>query len=318
MTVSIPVDINAALENFNSAAEQVVQSFLGTLQARNAPETIYHYTNDVGLKGILESGKLWLTDIFNLNDPSELRHGFRRATEIWGGKGLYGWGEAEGIAAVFERFYNDAKFREFAHSFTCSFSSDGDDLGQWRAYADNGRGYAIGFDRQALESAFIRKGVSPFAQTLSVTYDDERLADLQGQIVEKALSLTNLPTEKGLSAPVVKIFRLKLLVSLAAHALHAALFFKHPAYRNEQEYRFLEMFPANATPADVKVRTRPYSLVRYREFDWRASAPGALKEIVIGPAADRDRGPQFARDCLRIYSTGGVEVTQSPIPYRAL
>jgi hypothetical protein len=33
------------------------------------PPIIYHYTNDAGLRGILESGKLWLTDIFDLNDP---------------------------------------------------------------------------------------------------------------------------------------------------------------------------------------------------------------------------------------------------------
>jgi len=31
---------------------------------------------DVGLRGILETGQLWLTDVFSLNDPSELNHGF--------------------------------------------------------------------------------------------------------------------------------------------------------------------------------------------------------------------------------------------------
>jgi hypothetical protein len=30
------------------------------------PPIVYHYTNDVGLKGIQEVGQLWLTDIFDL------------------------------------------------------------------------------------------------------------------------------------------------------------------------------------------------------------------------------------------------------------
>jgi hypothetical protein len=43
---------------------------------------IYHYTNSAGLKGILESGNLWFSDIFGLNDPSELRHGLGCAIDI--------------------------------------------------------------------------------------------------------------------------------------------------------------------------------------------------------------------------------------------
>jgi hypothetical protein len=46
------------------------------LNAKPRPRIIYHYTDAKGLKGILESGALWLTDIRNLNNPSELKHGF--------------------------------------------------------------------------------------------------------------------------------------------------------------------------------------------------------------------------------------------------
>ncbi len=305
-----------ALDEFNSDAERLVQAFLDSLNTQGAPGTIYHYTNDAGLKGILETGKLWLTDIFDLNDPSELRHGFCQAIEIWNREAFYGCAEADEIGAVLGDF-NSEKLRESAHYFTCSFSSDGDELGQWRSYADNGRGYSLGFDRQALEAAFIQSA-SPFAGTFPVQYNSKLLTDLQGRIVERALPLTSLPTGKGLAGPTIKLFKLQLLISVAAHAIHTAVFFKHEAYRNETEYRFLEMFPANKPPTDVKVRTRPYSLVKYREFDWRSNAAGALRKIVVGPAADRDKAPQFARDCLRMYHKKDIEVIQSPIPYRAL
>ena len=75
----IPQDMKDALIKFDAAAEAIVKSFLDTVESQEPPKIIYHYTNDVGLRGILESGQLWLSDIFNLNDPSELSHGFSHA-----------------------------------------------------------------------------------------------------------------------------------------------------------------------------------------------------------------------------------------------
>ena len=69
----VPQEMKDALEKFDGEAEGVVQSFLATLEAREPSPLIYHYTNDAGLRGILESGQLWLTDVFKLNDPSEYR-----------------------------------------------------------------------------------------------------------------------------------------------------------------------------------------------------------------------------------------------------
>lgn len=65
----VPRDMQDALEKFNGEAEQIVHSFLGTLESQEPPPIICHYTNDVGLRGISETGQLWLTDIFSLNDP---------------------------------------------------------------------------------------------------------------------------------------------------------------------------------------------------------------------------------------------------------
>lgn len=94
-------------------------------------------------------------------------------------------------------------------------------------------------------------------------------------------------------------------------------FFKHEAYKNESEYRFLQIHSADAPPPEAKLRSCPYSLVKYREFDWRSVAAGALKEIVIGPAADRDKAVQFAKDCLRSFHGTVFEPFHSRIPYKA-
>jgi hypothetical protein len=68
----IPVDMREALERFSVGADDITHSLLEDLQSQEPPPIIYHYTSDAGLRGILETGQLWLTDIFSLNDPSEL------------------------------------------------------------------------------------------------------------------------------------------------------------------------------------------------------------------------------------------------------
>jgi hypothetical protein len=111
---------------------------------------------------------------------------------------------------------------------------------------------------------------------------------------------------------------MELSVELSVHALRAALFFKHEAYKNEREFRFLQVHRADVPPPEVKRRYRPYELVKYREFDWRRTQAGALKRVIVGPAADRGKATRFATECLAAFNGVAVEVTCSQIPYRAV
>jgi hypothetical protein len=279
---------------------------------------VYHYTDDRGLRGILESGRLWLTDVFNLNDPSELRHGFSHAVTALNARAADGLPEAQTFARIFAAFESEGGIRESAHFFVCSMSSTGDDLGQWRAYADNGRGFALGFQMPALEVAFIQT-LPQNNSTFRVVYDDARLADLHRRLVDLAFPLISFPRGRNLNSESIRLYMTELSVRLTLHALRAALFFKHEGYRNEQEYRFLEVHRAgSAPPPDVLTRSGPYGLVRYREFHWRDGAPNSLRQIVLGPAADPGRAPQFVQDCLRSFDLPGVEIVRSEIPYRVV
>ena len=101
-------------------------------------------------------------------------------------------------------------------------------------------------------------------------------------------------------------------------ALHAAVYFKHKAYKNNSEYRFLQVYRGDLPSPEVAWKQRPYSLARYRQFRWRRiRRPATLKEIVVGPAADHDRAGKFAVDCLRAFHSGAVRIRRSEIPYRA-
>jgi hypothetical protein len=95
------------------------------------------------------------------------------------------------------------------------------------------------------------------------------------------------------------------------------LFFKHPGYLAEQEYRFLKLFPGGyVPPPEALLRKRGDTEVRYRAIDWRALAPDSLKVIRIGPAADFDAERSRIEQLLDALGLSHVDIVRSPIPYR--
>jgi CTP:molybdopterin cytidylyltransferase MocA len=59
----IPPDVQKAIDQFHTEADKIIQPFVEGLKAKKPPPLIYHYTGDVGLRGILETGQLRLTDV---------------------------------------------------------------------------------------------------------------------------------------------------------------------------------------------------------------------------------------------------------------
>jgi hypothetical protein len=312
--------MTAALKTYERDATNLLQDFVTKLEATPPPPMIYHYTNDAGLKGILESGQLWFSDIFGQNDPSELRHGLGLAVRALKSRIADHRPEIETFASMLERFDIDAGIEASAHYFICCFSGDGDDLGQWRAYADNGRGYALGFETAPLEDVFCRKKGKPIPQhhTFPITYDDAELTRIQTALVDLIDPLVSLPRKVSAKDDTINAYMSDLLVYHAMNVIRGVMFFKHEAYKNETEFRFQQIFRRDKAAPAVKYRHRPHTLVRYREFDWRTAAAASLKEIVIGPAADKGKAERFVKDCLAAFNPkGAVKIVHSTIPYRA-
>jgi hypothetical protein len=314
-------ELARVFQDYSVEIDAITDSFTQELIDTPVPSLIYHYTNDSGLRGILESGQLWLTDIFNLNDPSELNHGIGHALDILKRKASSGPKEAK----VFSEWFDHAlsgNVETSAHYFVCCFSKTDHDLGQWRAYADDGRGYAIGFDADLLEQAFLKAGAafSILHSTFPVTYDDKRLRDIYEQYMEKFIPVISAPKGMGLDSAVVTKFLKKLSAKLANSCLFVSTYFKHEAYKNEEEYRFLQIYEAERAVPGLKIRSRPYSLVKYREFDWKGVAAESVKEVIAGPAGDQKVAFNFANDCLREYPTalGITSIKRSEIPYRSV
>jgi hypothetical protein len=313
---ALPPQLSDRISGLDKELEAIAWEFPQSLEAEPTPELIYHYTDDNGFRGILDSGSLWCTDVAYLNDPSEIKYGVSLATELLAAE-VAGASLAEQLFARDFRHY-ERQAQEAAHSFVCSFSIKDNDLEQWRAYANNGRGYALGFDGRSLETLFTRTDGQPILEhmTFRVSYDETKLKDICRQLIRAVLPLVTAPADMGLSNETVEAYMRDLRISLALYVFRTALFFKHPAYCNEREYRFMQIHRLDRPPP-VEFRSRPNMLLRYRKIDWKATTPDSLKDIVIGPGLDPRTGGRFVDDCLRAYLPMGTpHVRLSGIPYR--
>jgi hypothetical protein len=152
---------------------------------RHSPRRpIYHYCDAPALLNILKSRAVWATSTKYLNDKTELlalmsnmkgHAGRHRATEA---------GEALSDIVDFYLINADTTQTQTIgmDRFACCFSGNGDLLSQWRAYGNNGKGYAIGFE----PSLFLNLAKSPETMSLRrITYGGENEMTLVDNLFER-------------------------------------------------------------------------------------------------------------------------------------
>jgi Protein of unknown function (DUF2971) len=188
----VPAEMRKAIEAVERNTAIILDTFKRQIVAKPTPPTIFHYTNEVGLRGIVETGILQLTDIFYLNDPSELRHGCEPAIEFITAEGSEARPEIKAFASELRARLQGGM--QAANLFVLSFSEAGNDLAQWRAYADNGRGYALGFDTHMLEQAFGKSRLG--CQTFPVCYSEDDLRHMHRQIIDQLCPLISTPGKR--------------------------------------------------------------------------------------------------------------------------
>jgi Protein of unknown function (DUF2971) len=129
------------LERLNSIADTATRRFAEP--AISVPPLLYHYTNARGLIGIVDAKELWATDARFLNDATELDH----VREVVAAAAS---SVAEHVHTPHARMLCDRlRLIEstdvfLGSAYIASFSANPDLLSQWRAYGDDGLGYAVG------------------------------------------------------------------------------------------------------------------------------------------------------------------------------
>ena len=114
-------------------------------------DIVYHYCSVNTFLNIVNNSSVYLSDVSKSNDSQELIWLENKCREHWQNNDLSGIDfNVNDILNAIQR----------VKCWCMCFSEINDDLGQWRGYADDGKGVAIGFDKKFLKSVvqFLNNG----------------------------------------------------------------------------------------------------------------------------------------------------------------
>jgi hypothetical protein len=310
----LPPRLRAAIDEFVAWSTGQLNS---EQEATKITQTLYHYTDGAGLRGIVESQKLWFTSYLHLNDPSELTHGMNIAHRLLGEIGrTAGDGLVEMFCDMVDNIFQHGHFRDVFGFYIASLSRADNDLGQWRAYADNGRGFALGLAPHLFEAVETSNPKPTEHIVMPVVYGngaDQRyrtaIENAAGVVQANRLLLS----DKTIGIPFMREMANQLI---AGQLIGISLGVKHEAYSHEREVRLIVLGTHDAQKSDVRTRIRGSEIVPYMESELPLREKEGIVEIVIGPAAD----PSANGTVQRLLQSFGVNpehrIRESGIPYR--
>lgn len=270
--------------------------------------SIYHYTDLSGLKGIIETGSLWATNIRFLNDKNESVHGclcFKNTIEqlseeivpemkkiaLRGAIELY-----MGEAPDFSRFLKDV--------YSISFCRTKDKLSQWRGYG-NSQGVCLEFDESKLINDLDCNGVRFLHK--DVIYTDEKSTV---EMNEKIISFFT-----GLEVSNEEFFDSFVAFIGACNLVEENIpFFKNIGFLEEEEFRFI-FTPTDNLP-NLKFRVNSYGLIPYIDMKMKDGAKLPLKSVIIGPSKEKRLIKAGIEMFLKSKGYDDVQIIDSTVPYR--
>lgn len=327
--------------------------------AKGEPDVLYHYTDAGGFAGIIERCRLWATDIRFLNDPLELRYAWEAliAALETAKRDKPEYSEAYDAALQAISMTNAADPDAIEDRiFSTSFSAEGDDYTQWRMYADDARGMALGFDMDSIGMLKVpyfhhTEGGRLVQMTATVSETNQQVPFVWGGFTQQ-VTYGDEARQRAIDAVLYQIERScekngeGLLPNRLFNIIHRIPVFmsmlalvKKATYQSEQEWRFtisehfgssslavkkalgkIEEFKWAAQGAleTVDVKFRPGGRAGFKPYTEIPFERSALVKVVIGPNVEsRDLAVSTARRLLQRYGFWHTDVVASEHEYRA-
>jgi hypothetical protein len=308
----------------NPELEALVEEFANWRDARgrevdtenDVRAPLYHYTSMAGLLGILSNEEIWFTNIFHLNDPSELAYGINIAGTILREKGNQSGNEHVAKFCAWASHVLVKAGGEIFGFYVASFSRESNDLGQWRAYADNGRGVAIELSPSLFAGIDDPVDITDRRMAEKVIYDSEVCQRNFREAIQQAVALIARGQTHVTTNTERVEFGKAMARELAVAMFRYAITCKHPAYKHERETRLLLLGDRAELDPYARFRTRGSILVPYVASKFHVRAPGAITKIIVGPAAD-DLALDAVRALMRRHGLSPDLIEKSDIPYTA-
>jgi hypothetical protein len=285
--------------------------------SRKATKTLYHYTTQAGLLGIIKNNEIWATHTQYLNDAREYRHAIDVVTAEIAKRLADAVDDSRRILGDMAEAVRRA---ESMNVCVCSFSEDRDSLSQWRAYGGPMSGYAIGLNPLHL-AEMVRRAEFYLAPCLYKP--TEQIAVMEALVdrvfrenmerLHNGETLVSENREEWLNATKLLFPRGGNLLA----ALHRyAPILKDESFSEEKEWRIISR-PLMCTGERFGYRCGNSTLIPYYRVSI-ADSDQALKldEVVIGPTPHIEQSCVAVRGFLVSQGLEQVPVNPSAVPYR--
>jgi hypothetical protein len=279
-----------------------------------AQETAYHYTSVQALLEMVRSKRFRLSNVFFMNDYMEVEWFSRQVREEMDRRTNHGTrNDFEYLGFLRGKTSQE----RFDYVFCGCFSRMEDDLSQWRGYADDGRGIAIGVELSQVVKANSRPDLdSP--EDREVIYgkaEQMRLVtETLDAFVEEAAKAEAKHGSRGAALPDIYHSTTRANLALARHAVVC----KNPAFAGEREVR-LVLRPSIDLSWHEKPSYKPVFFKRFPhgvEFWHRGGriVPYADVDLPMESIRSLRLGPKFGGDmetaALQLFlSKEGIEHT---------
>jgi hypothetical protein len=276
--------------------------------------SFFHYTDYNAFASIVTNKDLWLTDAGFSNDAEELKNGRLLIAAVIEDQAKAGkTPEVRSLASDVAKLEADEESQEIlTHGvYVCCFCENGDLLSQWRGYAANGGGVAIGIDSEAfswLSGIDNPTGVMSFWK---VSYDDKVKRRRVQDVLEFWAREPGQPDVRAESAAATLQFFVPT--------------FKNPSFEAEAEWRLI-FSPGPTCEVRPKFRTARGLFMPYLELSAvtktfqnpKQDTAGwlVIKSVCIGPGPYKDVNTLSAERLLKSYGITDAKVDRSKIPYR--
>jgi hypothetical protein len=267
--------------------------------------TIWHYTKGPGLIGIIGSGTLRATDVYCLNDSTEVQYGqnlYREALRY-----LQEKSKEDEAVRNFLNIYLSAGNEEFSPDspfFISCFSQRRDDLSQWRAYSEEGgeNGYAIGFIARGL--------VSPFGELLRVNYDIEAHKKAAMRVAEATVEFFRTGLQEK-SPPSTAYWAWAFVLEWDRRVARLATVLKASCFEPENELRFVH---THQSTDSIQFQQKTTLLGRHLSISFFDPPRLPIAEVLVGPGRHQSVTGMNVRRLLNQYSYMEVPVQLSQMP----
>ena len=294
------------------AFAQGIVDQLGCL-AVEGKEIVWHYTSGEALINIVETGRLFATQVACLNDSTEVLYAsnlFREQLITLQSEGNLSTEETRLVENVIKN--NTDQVKVPSDWFVTCFSKEKDDLSQWRAYGGGENGYAIAF----LVGGFFGHE----SKIARVNYDKDVHVQGAKEIARATLSFYMDGLKARNSEEDKATWEEEFLREWDKWITQLAPMVKDPAFRGENEFRIIRQF---TTPdlASLHFRQKQSLMSLHLPLAFPPSYMTTqalllpITEVMVGPGRHKDQS-RLGAEMLMRQRGYNVPVTVSDIPFQ--